>query len=127
MFGFSSKNPNVILSDFNETLNKFNNLSEGSMKTACGYVKEIVKSNFRDLALSKQATPYFLKYFEDIVNSNKKNERQWRAMGIYESKQPEIIAFELVYYYVKAVAYDDKMIALRTIMPRIFAICETSD
>lgn len=128
MFGFSSKNPNVIVADFEKTIEKFNRLTDSQRKKTCEYVKEIAKSNnFEDFSLSKESSAYFLKYFEDIVESNNRNERQWRNLGIHEEKLPEIIAFEMIQYYVKAVRYDEKLIALRVIIPRLFAICEAAE
>ena len=124
MFGFSSKNPQVIINDFEETFAKYKKLNEKQKKEVSTNLKKIAISDFSNFNLSKEAVPYFYSAWEDSFNSNKKYEKNWKAMGIFEDKLPEIIIVELIYYYLKSIKFDDGLSSLRVILPKMYAIAE---
>jgi len=124
MFGFSSKNPQVIIKDFESTYAKFNKLNESQKIEVAKHIKKIAESEFSNFNLSKDAVPYFYKAWEESFNSNKKYEKNWKDMGIYNEKLTEIVTVELIYYYLKSIKFDESLKSLNFILPKMYALKE---
>jgi hypothetical protein len=127
MFGFSSKNPQVIINDFEETFAKYKKLNEKQKKEVSKNIKKIAISDLSNFNLSKEAVPYFYSTWEDNFNSNKKYEKNWKEIGVYEDKLTELITVELIYYYLKSIKFDESLASLKTILPKMYAIKDFAD
>ena len=103
MFGFSSKNSSVIKKDFETSFEKLRVLSEEKYNSAVTLVNYEIKEN--RLSTANTGIDFFYQYYEERKNENDKVVENWKMIGIYEKKEAEVIATEILYFYTKALKY----------------------
>jgi hypothetical protein len=103
MFGFSSKNPVVNKKDFEVAFEKLIGLREDKLNSAVNIVNNEIKA--KGLTAGSYQIDTYFPYFETAKKSNDKHIRHWKSIGVYEGAEAEIVAFEILYLYTKALKY----------------------
>jgi DNA-directed RNA polymerase subunit RPC12/RpoP len=103
MFGFSSKNPVVIKKDFEIAFEKLRRLRDDKFNSAVKIINDDIKKNA--LSAGSSLVNTYFPYYEEHKTSNEKYIKNWKSIGIYEEKEAEIVAVEILYLYTKALKY----------------------